>query len=168
MLRKWFFGTFIVFTNGAFSYAADSIQRGKAEITKGIPGGSILTVAEIKKFLDEPANHKPLSPALPDNLKAGSSAVFVPEDNPLTLAKIELGRQLYFDKRLSVDSTVSCADCHSPATGYGANTQFGVGVRGQLGGRNSPVSLVRLRPKRSGRLPTRSKWETLTKLSSSS
>ena len=83
MLRKWFFGTFIVFTNGAFSYAADSIQLGKAEITKGIPGGSILTVAEIKKFLDEPSNHKPLSPALPDNLKAGSSAVFVPEDNPL-------------------------------------------------------------------------------------
>ncbi|MFN7891866.1 MAG: cytochrome-c peroxidase [Pirellula sp.] len=144
MLRKWFFGTFIVFTNGAFSYAADSIQLGKAEITKGIPGGSILTVAEIKKFLDEPSNHKPFSPALPDNLKAGSSAVFVPEDNPLTLAKIELGRQLYFDKRLSVDSTVSCADCHSPATGYGANTQFGVGVRGQLGGRNSPVSFNRI------------------------
>ncbi|MCE3016603.1 MAG: cytochrome-c peroxidase [Pirellula sp.] len=144
MLRKWFFGTFVVFTTGALSHAADAIQLGKAEITKGIPGGSKLSVADIKRFLDEPANHKPLSPVLPDNLKAGSSAVFVPEDNPLTLAKIELGRQLYFDKRLSVDNTVSCADCHSPATGYGANTQFGVGVRGQLGGRNSPVSFNRI------------------------
>ncbi len=144
MLRKWFFGSFVVLTTGAFNHAADSIQLGKDGVTKSIPGGSSLTVSEIKKFLDDPANHKPLSPVLPDNLKAGSSAVFVPDDNPLTLAKIELGRQLYFDKRLSVDNTVSCGDCHSPATGYGANTQFGVGVRGQLGGRNSPVSFNRI------------------------
>jgi cytochrome c peroxidase len=144
MLRKWFFGSFLVFTTGVFCQAADSVQLGVPELTKGIPGGSKLTVAEIKKFLDDPANHKTLTPVLPDNLKAGSSAVFIPDDNPLTLAKIELGRQLYFDKRLSVDSTVSCADCHSPATGYGANTQFGVGVRGQKGGRNSPVSFNRI------------------------
>ena len=38
--------------------------------------------------------------------------------NPLTRAKIELGRQLYFDPRLSADSTVSCASCHNPALGF--------------------------------------------------
>jgi cytochrome c peroxidase len=77
-------------------------------------------------------------------LAAGKEAVYIPADNPLTRAKIELGRQLYFDRRLSVDGTVSCADCHSPAAGYGANTQFGVGVKGQTGNRNSPTSFNRI------------------------
>ncbi len=62
----------------------------------------------------------------------------------MTRAKIELGRQLYFDKRLSSDSTVSCADCHHPNHGYGFDSQFGIGVRGQQGGRNSPVSFNRI------------------------
>jgi len=55
-----------------------------------------------------------------------------------------LGRQLYFDKRLSADSTVSCADCHHPDEGYARHTQFGVGIGGQEGGRNSPVSYNRI------------------------
>jgi cytochrome c peroxidase len=65
-------------------------------------------------------------------------------DNPLTRAKIELGRQLYFDARLSSDGTISCASCHMPTHGYAAATQFGVGVRGQQGNRNSPVSYNRI------------------------
>jgi cytochrome c peroxidase len=81
---------------------------------------------------------------LPKGLDAGQANVFVPENNPITLAKIELGRQLYFDTRLSSDSSVSCASCHDPAQGYGANTRFGVGIQGKEGGRNSPVSYNRL------------------------
>ena len=124
--------------------AADSVQLGKEELTKGIPGKASLSVTEIKKFLDNPANHAELKVKLPDGLSAGADALYIPADNPLTRAKIELGRQLYFDRRLSSDNTVSCADCHSPVTGYGANTQFGVGVRGQTGNRNSPVSFNRI------------------------
>ncbi|MGI9176580.1 MAG: cytochrome-c peroxidase, partial [Pirellulales bacterium] len=45
---------------------------------------------------------------------------------------------------LSSDSTVSCASCHSPSEGYSAHTKTGVGIRGQLGGRNSPVSYNRI------------------------
>jgi cytochrome c peroxidase len=128
----------------AFSADSVTVQLGKDPLTNGIPGTGKLTVVEIKKFLDDPANHKSLDVQLPANLQAGASAVFIPSDNPMTKAKIELGRQLYFDKRLSSDGTVSCADCHNPSTGYGANTQFGVGVRNQMGGRNSPVSFNRL------------------------
>jgi len=62
----------------------------------------------------------------------------------MTRAKIELGRQLYFDTRLSSDNTVSCASCHHPDFGYAKDTQFGVGVDGQQGGRNSPVSYNRI------------------------
>lgn len=124
--------------------AADLVVLGKEELTKGIPGSEKLSVAEIKKYLDNPANHIELQVKLPEGLAAGIDALYIPADNPLTRAKIELGRQLYFDRRLSSDNTVSCADCHSPVAGYGANTQFGVGVRGQKGNRNSPVSFNRI------------------------
>ncbi|HHT9118361.1 MAG TPA: cytochrome-c peroxidase, partial [Candidatus Hypogeohydataceae bacterium YC38] len=36
----------------------------------------------------------------------------VPKDNPMTPEKVALGKRLYFDKRLSLDDTVSCASCH--------------------------------------------------------
>ena len=129
---------------GAWSHGADSVMLGKPELTSGLSGSGKLSVSEIKAFLNNPANHVELSVKLPEGLAAGADAIFVPSDNPLTRAKIELGRQLYFDKRLSSDSSVSCADCHSPTNGWGANTQFGVGVGGQTGNRNSPVSFNRI------------------------
>ena len=42
----------------------------------------------------------------------------IPEDNPMTPAKVELGRQLFFDSRLSADGTGSCAKCHDPILGF--------------------------------------------------
>jgi cytochrome c peroxidase len=60
-------------------------------------------------------------------------------DNPLTPAKIELGKQLYFDPRLSTDNTVSCATCHDPKKGWSNGEQFATGVRAQQGGRNAPT-----------------------------
>ena len=62
----------------------------------------------------------------------------IPPNNPQTAAKIELGAQLYFDPRLSVDNTISCASCHNPATAGQDNKAFSLGVKGQLGGRSSP------------------------------
>lgn len=64
--------------------------------------------------------------------------------NPLTRAKIELGRQLFFDPRLSKDATISCASCHHPDFSYAKDTQFGEGVGGQLGNRNSPAAYNRI------------------------
>ena len=66
------------------------------------------------------------------------------QPSQLGVAKIELGRQLYFDTRLSIDNTISCASCHDPAFGYAKDTQFGVGVGDQTGGRNSPVAYNRI------------------------
>ena len=40
------------------------------------------------------------------------TAVVIPADNPLTAEKVELGRTLFFDKRLSQDNTIACASCH--------------------------------------------------------
>ncbi len=63
----------------------------------------------------------------------------IPADNPLTPEKVELGKQLYFDPRLSCDDTVSCASCHDPKKGWSNSAQFATGVRSQLGGRNAPT-----------------------------
>jgi len=63
----------------------------------------------------------------------------IPKDNPLTAAKVELGKQLYFDTRLSGDNTVSCASCHDPKKGWSNGTAFATGVRGQMGGRSAPT-----------------------------
>jgi cytochrome c peroxidase len=74
-----------------------------------------------------------------NHLPAGLSPVPIPKDNPMTEEKIALGKQLYFDKRLSKDNTVSCATCHDPEKGYSNGEQFGIGVDGQKGGRNTPT-----------------------------
>jgi cytochrome c peroxidase len=61
----------------------------------------------------------------------------VPPDNPQTDAKIRLGKQLYFDTRLSADNTISCATCHVPATGWSNPHATDTGIKGQVGARNS-------------------------------
>jgi cytochrome c peroxidase len=71
-------------------------------------------------------------------------AAYIPPDNPLTAEKIELGRQLYFDGRLSADGTVSCATCHAPDKGFSDNRPTSIGIKGQVGGRNAPVAINRL------------------------
>ena len=77
-------------------------------------------------------------------LAAASANISGLESNPMTFAKLELGRQLYFDTRLSSDNTISCASCHHPDEGFGRHTQFGIGVDDQTGNRNSPVSYNRI------------------------
>lgn len=69
----------------------------------------------------------------------GLKPLQVPADNPITAAKVNLGKQLYFDKRLSRDNTVSCATCHDPAKGWSNGEAFATGVRGQVGGRSAPT-----------------------------
>lgn len=123
---------------------AETVLLGSGDLLAGIPGEGDLTVEQITQWLETPANHRVLQVELPVGLAAGVEQLNIPEDNPLTRAKIELGRQLYFERRLSSDGTISCADCHSPVEGFTRQTQFGVGVDGQEGNRNSPVSYNRI------------------------
>lgn len=70
---------------------------------------------------------------------AGLPPVAHPKDNAPTPEKISLGKQLYFDGRLSADNKVSCASCHDPAKGFSNGEPFATGVEGKKGGRNSPT-----------------------------
>jgi cytochrome c peroxidase len=67
----------------------------------------------------------------------------VPENNPLTAEKIELGRQLFFDPRLSADGTIACASCHDPARAFSDGRRIAIGVAGRTGRRNAPALVNR-------------------------
>lgn len=68
----------------------------------------------------------------------GLPEVTHPADNPNSEAKIELGKQLYFDPRLSSDGKISCASCHNPKQGWSNGEATALGVGGQRGGRSAP------------------------------
>ena len=72
------------------------------------------------------------------NVPARLAEIKWPKDNQPTAEKISLGKQLYFDGRLSKDNTVSCASCHAPDKGFSNGERFATGVGGAKGGRSAP------------------------------
>ena len=62
----------------------------------------------------------------------------VPDDNPMTPAKVELGRHLFYDSRLSADGTVACVSCHVQDLAFTDGRAVSVGVHGITGRRNAP------------------------------
>lgn len=75
-----------------------------------------------------------------ENPPLGLPAVPQPKDNPITRAKVELGRKLFFDRRLSLNDTFSCAMCHVPEQGFTSNElAMAVGFEGRSVRRNSPT-----------------------------
>ncbi|MCW8930703.1 MAG: SCO family protein [Gammaproteobacteria bacterium] len=70
----------------------------------------------------------------------GLPVVKIPESNPITFEKVNLGRKLFFERRLSFNNTVSCAICHVPQQGFSSNEMAtAVGVEGRSVRRNSPT-----------------------------
>lgn len=67
----------------------------------------------------------------------------VPEENPLTAESIEIGRQLFFDTRLSGSGTLCCASCHDPKLAFADSHPVAVGIDNRAGRRNSPALINR-------------------------
>jgi cytochrome c peroxidase len=65
----------------------------------------------------------------------------IPADNPQTPEKISLGQRLFFERRLSVDGTVSCSTCHDPQLAFTDRKPLSVGIKGRVGQRNAPTIL---------------------------
>lgn len=72
-------------------------------------------------------------------LPTGFPAPVIPDDNPLTQSKIDLGRQLFFDPLLSIDSSIACASCHKTELAFADDKVISPGVAGRLGFRNAPT-----------------------------
>ena len=64
----------------------------------------------------------------------------IPDSVSVNADKVQLGKELYHDTRLSGDGTISCASCHDIATAGVDNHQYSDGIGGQLGGINAPTS----------------------------
>ncbi|MFM8242419.1 MAG: cytochrome-c peroxidase, partial [Crocinitomicaceae bacterium] len=69
--------------------------------------------------------------------------MIIPADNPMTVEGVELGRFLFYEKRLSGDNTQSCASCHLPSASFSDPNQYSTGIDGIQGNRHS-MALVNL------------------------
>ena len=83
------------------------------------------------------------SPPSPPAVPLGLLPVVWPVDNPYTPEKAELGRLLYFDKRLSADHSIACATCHAPQYAFTDAMPVSTGIGGQRGSRSSPTIINR-------------------------
>jgi cytochrome c peroxidase len=71
------------------------------------------------------------------NLPAWLPLPVVPVDNPMTQEKVELGRHLFYDKRLSDDNSMSCASCHHQDKAFTDGLAVATGITGQTGSRSA-------------------------------
>jgi len=78
---------------------------------------------------------------IPDGMGALPTDVPIPDDNPMSEARVELGKKLYFDPALSRSGNVSCNSCHNLGTWGVDNQVTSIGHRWQRGGRNAPTVL---------------------------
>src|SRR5690349_11762498 len=113
--------TFVLFV---FAIAIALFMVGAAP--KKSSGG--LTIEKLDKLAKLPGELAPLPAA---GLPPG----------PAQVSKIELGRELFFDKRLSGDHTMSCATCHDPEKGFADALPLGKGFGGKQLRRHSPTVL---------------------------
>jgi cytochrome c peroxidase len=98
--------------------------------------GTTLTTSSDPAELDRANPVVPL-PTPPLGIEGDLAAL--PE--PPTPETVRLGRWLFFDPRLSVDDTVSCATCHRPEHGFSEPTPVSTGVEGKTGNRKAPPVL---------------------------
>jgi len=63
--------------------------------------------------------------------------IAMPADNPLTVEGVQLGRMLFYEKKLSSDGTISCGSCHQQQKAFSDGKQFSLGVSDSLGNMNA-------------------------------
>jgi cytochrome c peroxidase len=63
----------------------------------------------------------------------------IPEDNAFTLSRWELGKKLFYETRMSIDNSISCASCHDPKLSFSDNNAFSPGVFDRPGTRNASM-----------------------------
>ncbi len=83
---------------------SETVDLGASKLHGGIAKGDKLTIDEVKAYLSDTRNHEPLDVALPVGLDAAKQSVYIPEDNPLTLA-----RSNWADSFTSIDDFLQMA-----------------------------------------------------------
>ncbi|UCD28385.1 MAG: c-type cytochrome [Planctomycetota bacterium] len=98
---------------------------------------SVLTVFTFHGCKEQPGAQSKAPTAVALSVPLGLPAVPIPPDNPMTAEKIELGKMLYFEKRLSKDKSISCATCHDPMMAWAEHIPTSKGIHEQIGARNA-------------------------------
>jgi cytochrome c peroxidase len=80
---------------------------------------------------------EPAEAVYPLPLPEGFPAPPVPADNPISVEKVELGRHLFYDRRLSGNGEQSCGDCHDQSTAFSDGLALPLGSTGDVIPRNS-------------------------------
>jgi len=89
---------------------------------------------------DQPETITPPAPYvlnIPPLFKEKLIPPVIPIDNPLTEEGVTLGKRLFFEKKLSVDGTISCASCHLPRQAFSDIRAVSLGVQKKEGSRNA-------------------------------
>jgi cytochrome c peroxidase len=84
-------------------------------------------------------NKAPAAPPAPKPDIGPLGEMAVPADNPITPEKVELGKKLFFDKRLGKDGKMSCESCHVPDKGWADAQQFSTKADGTKNTRHTPT-----------------------------
>ena len=124
-----------------------TILENSLTLGKQVLGGlAVCAVAMLSSLIAAPAADAVVSNEYTFKLPLGleESAMVIPNDNPVTVQKVELGRILFFDKRLSNDNTIACASCHLMQHAFTDGQPVSTGIRGQKGGRSAPASFNRV------------------------
>jgi cytochrome c peroxidase len=90
----------------------------------------ILACRETKSSEDKAVKYK---------IPFGFETPFIPADNQPTSARLELGRRLFYDKRLSKNDNLSCGSCHVLSSAFTDGRRVSPGTNGSIGKRNSPT-----------------------------
>ena len=72
-------------------------------------------------------------------IPVGFPEIDFPQDNEFSKARWELGKKLFFDPVMSIDSSVSCASCHEPTLAFSDDVALSLGVEQRIGVRNAPT-----------------------------
>ena len=110
----------------------------KAMLVSGVAVLFLLVSTPMVDAVSSQASYRPEMP-----LGLDDEAFKIPKDNPMTEEKVELGRLLFFDKRLSANNTIACASCHIPALAFTDGQPVSTGIHNQQGGRSAPTAINR-------------------------
>ena len=126
--------------NSTHSRAGDPVA---AALVANLPGAfrvhrvSALTEAEMLAINPQPLYLPQTYTPYPFKMGATFPIPDLPRDNPLITERVDLGRTLFFEKRLSINDRQACADCHQVRFGMGEHKPVSTGAEGQTGTRNA-------------------------------
>lgn len=130
----------ITISSLAFASLVYAVAREEPAKDKFGPHGDLNMRAQ-KAMVDKLLPERDVTQPPPRIDPAIWNRLVVPADNQMTPERVELGKELYFEKRLSKDGTVACATCHDVNRGFTDRLKTSEGIGGVHGQRNSPTTM---------------------------